>query len=437
MKNMTYNLTNKNLINLKKINLVNNTKQPTKEMNESKRLLHIYLMKFIKTQFNKNNEILTKRAKCCPKYNNLHLLPYLRKKFYKKDNEKNTYISSYSKITGYTYSKNQNTKTNNNINEYTSKDKNLENKYVIKAFKTRESKINKIKTSRIKSSFDLEPSKIKNIFKVRSDIKYRLNRNVSVKNEETEINKNDSRKETQQRESFLSYKNKTNSFNSKITITKLSNLLNGINRTQLHQKNSELEKNNRRFDNRKNENNDLQKNLTYREEKKNSKLSFTTPEKNYLCNTINKNVEISKKRSIDKNRIINYIKSTYEQRKTFSSENKNNSLNNITNMNIKNFKYTLKQSKNEYINFYKNKFNEYEINDSFWNSKEGNKMNKIEKNSQLKESKKRELINKLSINTKIGYKNQNRMKWIRQCPIAFNKNINNKKNNNNDIIDLI
>ena len=481
MKNMTYNLTNKYLINLKKINLVNNTKQPTKEMNESKRLLHIYLMKFIKTQFNKNKEMLTKRAKGFPKYNNLHLLPYLRKKFYKKDNEKNTYVSSYSKITGYTYSKNQNTKTNNNINEYTSKDKNLENKYVIKAFKTRESKINKIKTSRIKSSFDLEPSKIKNIFKVRSDIKYRLNnvlfnkdsfsnhnnilflkhknsnfniynnnvphfkrknssnsgRNVSVKNEETEINKNDSRKDTQQRESFLSYKNKTNSFNSKITITKLSNLLNGINRTQLHQKNSELEKNNRRFDNRKNENNDLQKNLTYREEKKNSKLSFTTPEKNYLCNTINKNVEISKNKSIDKNRIINYIKSNYEQRKTFSSENKNNSLNSITNMNIKNFKYTLKQSKNEYINFYKNKFNEYEINDSFWNSKEGNKMNKIEKNSQLKESKKRELINKLSINTKFGYKNQNKMKWISQCPIAFNKNINNKKNNNNDIIDLI
>ena len=183
--------------------------------------------------------------------------------------------------------------------------------------------------------------------------------------------------------------------------------------------------------------NDLQKNLTYREEKKNSKLSFSTPEKNYLCNTINKNVEISKNKSIDKNRIINYIKSTYEQRKTFSSENKNNSLNNITNMNIKNFKYTLKQSKNEYINFYKNKFNEYEINDSFWNSKEGNKMNKIEKNSQLKESKKRELINKLSINTKIGYKNQNKMKWIRQCPIAFNKNIKNTKNNNNDIIDLI
>jgi hypothetical protein len=228
-------------------------------------------MKFIKTQFNKNKDMLTKRAKCFPKYNNLHLLPYLKKKLNKKDSAKNAYVSSYSKITGFTFSKNQDSKTNNNINEYSLKDKKLENNFVNKAFKTREQKINKIKTNRIKSSFDLEP--IKNNFKIRSDIKYKLNnilfnkesfinqsnllflkhknsnfniynnnvphfkrknssnsgRNVSVKNEDTEINKNDSRKDTQQRESFLSYKNKTNSFNSKITITKLSNLLNGIN----------------------------------------------------------------------------------------------------------------------------------------------------------------------------------------------------------------
>ena len=483
MKNMSYNLTNKNLLNLKNINPINSSNHAPKEVKDSKRLLHIYLMKFIKTQFNKNKEALTKRVKYFPKYNNLHLLPYLKKKFNKKDSAKNTYISSYSKITGFTLSKNQDSKINNNINEYSLKDKKLENSLVNKAFKAREQKIIKIKTNRIKSSFDLEPSKIKNNFKIRSDIKYKLNnillnkdsfgnhknilflkhknsnfniynnnvpnskrknssnsgRNVSVKNEDSdnENNKNDSRKNTQQKGSSLNYKNKTNSFSSKITLTKVSNLLNDINNTQVHPQNEELEKNSKRFDNRKNENKDLQKNLTYREEKKDSKLIFATPEKNYFFNTINKNMEITENKSIDKNRISSYIKSIYERRKTFSSENKNNSSNSITNINIKKFKYNLKHAKNDYINFYKNKYNEYEFNDSFWNTKEGNKINKIEKNSKLIESKKMESINKLSINTKIVYKNQNNMKWIRQCPIAFNKNNNIKRNNNNDIIDLI
>ena len=48
-----------------------------------------------------------------------------------------------------------------------------------------------------------------------------------------------------------------------------------------------------------------------------------------------------------------------------------------------------------------------------------------------------EIINNLKITTKIGYKNKDNMKWIQPCPIGFNININNKKNNNNDIIDLI
>lgn len=485
MKNMTYNLTNKNLLNLKKINLINSSNNhASKEVNDSKRLLHIYLMKFIKTQFNKNKDMLTKRAKCFPKYNNLHLLPYLKKKLNKKDSAKNAYVSSYSKITGFTFSKNQDSKTNNNINEYSLKDKKLENNFVNKAFKTREQKINKIKTNRIKSSFDLEPSKIKNNFKIGADTKYKLNnilfnkdsfknqnnilflkhknsnfniynnnvplskrknssnsgRNVSVKNEDTdnENKKNDSRKNTQQKGSSLNFKNKTNSFSCKITLTKISNILNdNNNNTQVHPKIAEFEKNNKRFDNRKIENKDFQKNLTYREEKKDSKLNFATPEKNYLCNTINKNIQVTENKSIDKNQIANYIKSIYERRKTFSSENKSNSSTSITKLNIKKLKYDLKHSKNDYINFYKNKYNEYELIDSFLNTKEGNKINKIEKNSKLIESKKMEQTNKLSINTKIVYKNQNNMKWIRKCPIAFNKNINNKRNNNNDIIDLI
>ena len=65
------------------------------------------------------------------------------------------------------------------------------------------------------------------------------------------------------------------------------------------------------------------------------------------------------------------------------------------------------------------------------------KINKNEKNSKLIDSKKMEIINNLKITTKIGYKNKDNMKWIQPCPIGFNININNKKNNNNDIIDLI
>ena len=482
MKNMTFNLTNKNLLNLKKINLINSSNNALKEVNDSKRLLHIYLMKFIKTQFNKNKDILTKREKFFPRYNNIHLFPYLKKKINKKDSAKNTYVNSYSKIIGFTFTKNQESKTNNNINEYSLKDKKLENNMVGKAFKTREQKINKNKTNRIKSSFDLEPTKIKNNFKIRSDIKYKLNnilfnkesfinqsnllflkhknsnfniynnnvphskrnnssnsgRNISAKNENTENNFNYSRRNSQQKGSSLNFKNKTNSFSRKIALTKISNLLNDINNnTQVHLQNAQFEKNIKRFDNRKIENKDLQKNLTYREEKKNSKLNFATPKKNYLCNTINKNMEVTENKSIDRNQITNYIKSIYEHRKTFYSENKSNSSTSITNTNIKKFKYNLKHTKNDYINFYKNKYNQYEFIDSFLNTKVGNKINKIGKSSKLNESKKMELTNKLRINTKIVYKNQNNMRWIRQCPIAFNKNINNKKNNNNDIIDLI
>ena len=274
MKNMTYNLTNKNLLNLKKINLINSSNNhASKEVNDSKRLLHIYLMKFIKTQFNKNKDMLTKKAKFIPRYNNLHLLPYLKKNINKKDSAKNAYISSYTKITGFTLSKNQESKNNNNINAYYLKEKKLENNLVSKAFKTREQKINKNKTNRIKSSFDIEPTKIKNNFKIRSDIKYKLNnilfnkdsfknqnnllflkhknsnfniynnnvphskrknssksgKNNSVKNEDSENNLNDSKKNSQKKECSLNYKNKTNSFSFKITLTKITNLLNDIN----------------------------------------------------------------------------------------------------------------------------------------------------------------------------------------------------------------
>ena len=488
MKNMTYNLTNKNLINLKKIDFINDanyvSKEKEKENKDSKRLLHIYLMKFIKTQFNKNKDILTKKEKCFPKYNNLNLLPYLKKKYNKKYSAKNTYFNSYSRINGLNFIKNHESKTNNNINEYSSKDKTFENNHAKKSFKDRDTKINTIKSNRLKSSFDWETSRMKNYFKIRADIKYKLNnilfnkesfanhntmlflkhknsnfniynknvphikrRNSSnsshnasnnKENAENENNKNDSRKESIQKENSLNYKNKTNSFNSKISITKISNYLNELNyNTQFNIQNEELGKNNKGFELNKNENNDFHNNFTYREDNKDSNLILDTPNKKSLNHNINKNMEITENKSTDKNRIMNYIKSIYENRKNFASENKSHSSSKITNINIKKFKYNLKQAKNDYSNFYQNKYNKFDIINCFFDTKDGSKINKNEKNSKLIDSKKMEIINNLKITTKIGYKNKDNMKWIQPCPIGFNININNKKNNNNDIIDLI
>jgi hypothetical protein len=148
-------------------------------------------------------------------------------------------------------------------------------------------------------------------------------------------------------------------------------------------------------------------------------------------------MEKTENKSIDKNRIMNYIKSIYENRKNLASENKSNSSSKISNINIKKFKYNLKQAKNDYSNFYQNKYNKFDIINCFFDTKDGSEINKNEKNSKLINSKKKEIFNKLMITTKIGYKNQNNLKWIQSCPIGFNININNKKNNNNDIIDLI
>ena len=48
-----------------------------------------------------------------------------------------------------------------------------------------------------------------------------------------------------------------------------------------------------------------------------------------------------------------------------------------------------------------------------------------------------EIIEKLSINTKYDKTNQNSIKLAHNCPITFNRVVSNRKNNNNDIIDLI
>ena len=103
-------------------------------------------------------------------------------------------------------------------------------------------------------------------------------------------------------------------------------------------------------------------------------------------------------------------------------------------MTIKKHKFNLKETKNDYKNYYKNK---YEIIRSFFNTKEGSKINKSEQKRKLINNKKREIIEKLHINTKFGQFNRNNIKMIQICPIAINRNIDNRKNNNNDIIDLI
>ena len=59
---------------------------------KKKRLLHFALMKFIKTQYNKKFDILIKNSKSkdfFSRYNNLNLLPYLKKQLYKKHIDKN------------------------------------------------------------------------------------------------------------------------------------------------------------------------------------------------------------------------------------------------------------------------------------------------------------------------------------------------------------
>ena len=109
MKNITFNLANTNLINLKKIDYINDTTYVHKQNQEQKRLLHFALMKFIKTQYNKRSDILIKNSKhkeSFPKFNNLNLLPYLKKKIHQKEYEKNPYFSTYYKVIGFSDNKN-------------------------------------------------------------------------------------------------------------------------------------------------------------------------------------------------------------------------------------------------------------------------------------------------------------------------------------------
>ena len=188
----------------------------------------------------------------------------------------------------------------------------------------------------------------------------------------------------------------------------------------------------------KNTDNNLEKHLIYNEE--DSNLIYSTPKKISLSDKNNKiKLDLSENKGIDKNKISNII-SIYEKRKNFSTETKNNANNIIKNINIKKFKYNLKQAKNNFENIYKNKYDKNEIIDSFLNTKEGSKISISEKNKTLINIKKNEKFNKLSINTnnKFLALNKNNIKMIQPWKFSFYNNFNNRKNNNNDdIIDLI
>ena len=120
MKNIPFNFLNNKYIDIKKIDNINDNNYNSKENQNQKRLLHFSLMKFIKTQYNKNKDILTKRSAYkhfFNKYNNLNLLPFLKKKIKYKNSQKNLFYSTYAKFDGLSNFRNYEFKTNN-INEY-------------------------------------------------------------------------------------------------------------------------------------------------------------------------------------------------------------------------------------------------------------------------------------------------------------------------------
>lgn len=478
MKNISFNLANKNLINLKKIDYISDTTYIHKQNQEQKRQLHFALMKFIKTQYNKRPDILIKNSKhkeIFPKNYNLNLLPYLKKKIHQKQYEKKPFFNTYYKLTGFPENKNYYSKTNN-INEYNSKTNTIHAQP--RSNKEKEIKDKKRYKNRIKSSFAFDSSKYRKILGDSTDRNKILNNNTTLGKEikknnknilylmkytnfniyninilpfkrknsskshynenlnEDDINNEKTNFDTPNRDSVLNYKNRLNSFISEINNRKLMHYINDIsNNAEVHKQDITFGKTYKNFNqifNGKNKNN-LHKNLTYREDKKNSKLINTSPEKNHSKNNIKKNPETTENKSADKKIITNYIKLIYENKKISSTEVKKEPMNNIHNISIKKYKFNLKQAKNDKNNFFKNKYYYSEVK----TSKEGSKNTNSAKKKPSINIKKMEIIEKLSINTKYDKTNQNSIKLAHNCPITFNRVVSNRKNNNNDIIDLI
>ena len=484
MKNISYNLlTNKNFIKMNKVHYINDINDNSKENQNQKRLLHFSLMKFIKTQYNKEKIMLMRKEKYkgfFTRCTNLNLLPFLKKKNNNnKNSEKKAYLSAHSKMTRYIDKRNYISKTNN-INEYSSKRNTLELDFQERTYKNKKQREKKINKNRIKSSFDGEKIKFKDIFGLKAKSKDKLinnslleksnikkdsnilylmsqdynyifpfhkrknssksNSNIHINEDiKKENNKFTSRINTPIKDWSINYQKKFRVFTSKTSSKKIKNYIYNTKyeNSEVNKQNINFEttrKNYEQFFNSKNKFINLNKNFTNEEENKDSKLDYISPYKNNSNNNTNiKNLDSSENKSLDKNKIINYIKFFDESRKNSSTEVKNDtSKNNL--MTIKKHKFNLKETKNDYKNYYKNK---YEIIRSFFNTKEGSKINKSEQKRKLINNKKREIIEKLHINTKFGQFNRNNIKMIQICPIAINRNIDNRKNNNNDIIDLI
>ena len=352
MKNISFNLANQNLINLKKIDYISDTTYIHKQNQEQKRQLHFALMKFIKTQYNKRPDILIKNSKhkeIFPKNYNLNLLPYLKKKIHQKQYEKKPFFNTYYKLTGFPENKNYYSKTNN-INEYNSKTNTIH--VQPRSNKEKEIKDKKRYKNRIKSSFAFDSSKYRKILGDSTDRNKILNNNTTLGKEikknnknilylmkntnfniyninilpfkrknsskshynenlnEDDINNEKTNFDTPNRDRALNYKNRLNSFISEINNRKLMHYINDIsNNAEVHKQDITFGKTYKNFNqifNGKNKNN-LHKNLTYREDKKNSKLINTSPEKNHSKNNIKKNPETTENKSADKKIITNTL----------------------------------------------------------------------------------------------------------------------------------
>ena len=229
-------------------------------------------MKFIKTQYNKKFDILINNSKSkdfFSRFNNLNLLPYLKKKIYKKQVEKNSYFSIDSKTSQISENKSYFPKTKN-IDGYISKRASYKSQQ--KVNKSNENidknRNKKVQNNRIKSSFESESIKHRNFLEYTSDRtkifnnkvkineemmkkskrilylmqnsnfkKYNYNisyfkRNNSFKSYNKEYNKEDdfnnekTNFDTPQKESSLNYKIKLNSFTNEKSKKKIFTYMN-------------------------------------------------------------------------------------------------------------------------------------------------------------------------------------------------------------------
>ena len=478
MKSMSYKLMDKNVINLQKNDFINDTNYyiMQQDTQEKKRLLHFALMKFIKTQYNKKNDILIRNSKTknfFSKYNNLNLLPYLKKKIYKKQVEKNSYFSIDSKTSQISENKSYFPKTKN-IDGYISKRDTFYSQPKINKSKENKDKNRNKKgqKNRIQSSFESVSTKYRNFLEHTSSDKTKLfnnkvelneemlryskrmiylmqnsnfkkyNYNISSfkrknsskshifeYNNEDDFNNEKTNFDTPQKESSLNNKIQLNSFTNGKKNKIIFNYMNDkSNNAELFLQDipfgKTLNKFNFQYDG-KNKGNSLKKNLTYREDKKDSKIIFLNQDKTDSNNIINFNFN-----NDEKNKIINYIKSFYENKKLSPTEIKYRASNEIKNLNIK--RCNLSQRKKDFNLFFHDKNDKFE----FINPKEGSKSITSDKRS-LTNDQKIELNDKFRITMKIEKFNKNNNKFTPNCLISFNRDFNNRKNKNNDIIDLI